>query len=479
MSKSSYTCNSTCEKYPKEVPSYGDIGGIGVTLAFVITAWIVVIVLVGYYLKVFDPKLDPFRKEGTQKRTKYPNSIDYSVHEMLQSIPWLKHDSKSISSGSSRLGTVLSSCVLTFADIQIFTSLAILIGALSFLRNHLANNPAKRAWRLVAMCTIQVMLSAAVGLSMTFNEEPWLNDRGGRPARCYFEDLVNPRSMAFQSAIKFIVLLVWGLAIRIAKTFEGFEGGLRKTAARLEQRGNRHRRGYSGSTGRDWDHTFAHASLPRRVWSYFSVPILIGFYSILSIQLDLFTSLLAEVYWLFFTIIWITARLIKLRIPGNQDDSEWTFGQILPIILLVAPLALATEAFYTTSASNEPANNRPEIPVLDLDDIRDLSHIHSPAYRGAFFLAVLSYIEIAVYFVLDQPLTQGIAIPLIVILLSAFILQPVLQLSWVVCNLWLDNLTWDMPLKRTIRDVVLFVYSAISLAQSLPPAPDFLSRSLG
>ncbi|KAF5614512.1 uncharacterized protein FTJAE_13736 [Fusarium tjaetaba] len=404
MSKSSYTCNSTCKDFPKEVPSYGDIGGIGVTLAFVITAWIVVGVLVGYYLKVFDPKLDPFRKEGTQKLTKYPNSIDYSVHEMLQSIPWLKHDSRSISTGSSRLGTVLNSCVLTFADIQIFTSLAILIGAYA------------------------------------------------------------------SSAIKFIVLLVWGLAIRIAKTFKGFEGGLRKTAALLEQRGNRHRRAYSGSTGRDWDHAFAHASWPRRVWSYFSVPILIGFYSVLSIQLDLFTSLLAEVYWLFFTIIWITARLIKLRIPGNQDDSKWTFGQILPIILLVAPLVLATEAFYTTSASKEPTNNHPESPVLNPDDIRDLSHIHSPAYRGVFFLAVLSYIEIAVYFVPDQPLTQGIAIPLIVILLSAFILQPVLQLSWVVCNLWLDNLAWGMPLKRTIRDVVLSDAST---------APYFLSGSLG
>ncbi|KAF5977378.1 hypothetical protein FCOIX_6508 [Fusarium coicis] len=509
MSKSSYTCNSTCEGSPKEVPSYGDIGGIGVTLAFVITAWIVVIVLVGYYLKVFDPRLDPFRKEGTQKLTKYPNSIDYSVHEILQSIPWLKHDSKSTSSGSSRLGTVLNSCVLTFADIQIFTSLAILIGAyasvgcdivayhwqymiylawlasithlasLSFLRNHLANNPAKRAWRLVAMFTIQVMLSVAVGLSMTFtgdtenpdegpHEDPWLN-HGGRPAQCYFRMGVETNSVTFQSAIKFIVLLVWGLAIRIAKTFEGFEGGLRKTAALLEQRGNRHRRAYSGSTGRDWDHAFAHASLPRRVWSYFSVPILIGSCSVLSIQLDLFTSLLAEVYWLFFTIIWITARLIKLRIPGNQDDSKWTFGQVLPIILLVAPLVLATEAFYTTPASKEPANNHPEIPVSNPDDIRDLSHIHSPAYRGAFFLAVLSYIEIAVYFVLDQPATQGIANPLIVILLSAFLLQPVQQLSWVVCNLWLDNLTWGMPLKRTIRDAVLFIYSAISLAQSLPP----------
>lgn len=230
-------------------------------------------------------------------------------------------------------------CVLMFADVQIFTSLAILIGAyasvgcdivayhwqymiylawlasithlasLSFLRNHLANNPAKRTWRLVAMCIIQVMLSVAVGLSMTLTEDngdaykdssegpyedPWLN-HGGRPAVCYFKEGIKADSVTFQSAIKLIVLLVWGFAVRIAKTFRGFEGGLRETASRLEQRGNKHRRGGLGSMGREWDHTFADASIPRRVWGYFFVPIQIGFYSVLSIQLDLFTSLLAEV----------------------------------------------------------------------------------------------------------------------------------------------------------------------------------------
>lgn len=107
--------------------------------------------------------------------------------------------------------------------------------------------------------------------------------------------------------------------------------------------------------------------------------------------------------------------------------------------------------------------------MLNSDDTRDLSHIHSSAYRGVFFLAVLSYIKIAIYFVLDKPGTQGIAGPLGVICSSVFILQPVLQLSWVVCNLWLDKMTWDMPLKRTIHDVVLLVYSAISLAQNFIP----------
>jgi hypothetical protein len=110
--------------------------------------------------------------------------------------------------------------------------------------------------------------------------------------------------------------------------------------------------------------------------------------------------------------------------------------------------------------------------VHNPDGIRDLSHIHSSAYRGVFFLAVLSYIEIAVYFVLDQAETQGIAIPLIQMFSSVFLLQPMLQLSWVVCNLWLDKLAWNMTLKRKIRDVVLLVYSAISLAENFIPSDD-------
>ncbi|CCT74143.1 uncharacterized protein FFB20_01177 [Fusarium fujikuroi] len=430
MLKLSNTCSSTCKDFPKEIPSYGDIGGIGVTLAFVLTAWMVVVVLVGYYLKVYDPRLDPFRKEGTQKATKYPNSIDFAVHEILQSLPWPKHDSKYISARSSRLGTVLNACVLMFADVQIFTS------------SHVYN-PSHA-------------IGGGSGLSMTFDGDPWLDSQGGRPAICYFKERIDTTSIAFQSAIKFIILIVWGLAIRIAKTFEGLEGGLRRIASLLEEMVNLDRRLYLDSTGRRLGST-------PRAWRQLFVPFWIGYLSVISIQLSLFTSLLAEVYWLFFTIIWITTRLVKLRVPSNQDDSKWTFGQVLPIILLIAPLALAIEAFYSSPKAHEPINDQQEISGSN-SDIRELYHIHSPAYRGAFFLAVLSYIEIAVYFVLDQAETQGIATPLFQILTSIFVLQPTLQASWSICNLWLDKMTWNIVLKRSIRDVVLLVYSATSLA---------------
>lgn len=342
-----------------------------VTSAFVLTAWMVVVVLIGYYLKVYDPRLDPFRKEGTQKATKYPNSIDFAVHEILQSLPWPKHDSKYISAQSSRLGTVLNAvswllfcpdrhmylyyyalqCVLMFADVQIFTSLAILISAytsvgcdivayhwqymiylawlasvthlasLSFLRNHLANNPAKRTWRLVAMCIIQVMLSVAVGLSMTFDGDPWLDSQGGRPAICYFKERIDTTSIAFQSAIKFIILIVWGLAIRIAKTFEGLEGGLRRIASLLEEMVNLDRRLYLDSTGRRLGST-------PRAWRQLFVSFRIGYLSVISIQLSLFTSLLAEVscdrHIILKTSLILLGRSIGYSLPsfGLQRDSS-------------------------------------------------------------------------------------------------------------------------------------------------------------
>jgi hypothetical protein len=248
-----------------------------------------------------------------------------------------------------------------FADVQIFTSLAILIGAyasmgcdivayhwqymvylawlasvthlasLSFLRNHLANNPAKRIWRLIAMCGIQAMLSVAVGLSTTFDGDHWLNSEGGRPAICYFEERIDTSSIAFQSAIKFIVLLVWGLTIRIAKAFEGFEGGLRRTASRLYEEGKNWYRGVY-LAGREWDPRFAHASLPRRVWRHSVVPLLVGFYSVLSIQLDLFTSLLAEVccdkHIILRTLLTLLDRsigysLLSFRLQRASSNSEY------------------------------------------------------------------------------------------------------------------------------------------------------------
>ncbi|KAG7423025.1 hypothetical protein Forpi1262_v015857 [Fusarium oxysporum f. sp. raphani] len=348
MWDSSDYCTSTCEDYPEDIPSYGDIGGIGVTLAFVLTAWMVVLVLIGYYLKAFDPKLDPFRKEGTQKLSKYPNSVDYFVNNLLQKV--------------------------------------------------------LEAWR-----DIQQRIEVPPA-------------EGGRPAICYFKQGVDVNSITFSSGVKMILLLLWGFSIRIAKMFERFEGGLRKFAYRMHHKSRILRYGVDdGSTTQIWDPRARRKG--QGFFGHLLEPFKIAILVVLSIQLDFLTSFLAEVYWLLFTIIYITTRLVKFRIPSPADDNKWTFGQVLPLILLVAPIAIAIESFYTAPKTHTPQmahTNTQQMngPGSGLDPVAGLGHVDSLAYRGVFFLAALSYIEVGIYFVLDQPDTEGLALPLLQIALS-------------------------------------------------------------
>ncbi|KAG5662134.1 hypothetical protein KAF25_004373 [Fusarium avenaceum] len=454
MPKLSSVCSVTCKDFPKEIPPYSDIGGIGVTLAFIVTAWLIVVVLIGYYVKTFDPRLDPFRQEDTQTLCKHPNAVDYSIHKMLRKVPGLGSTSISDSARPPKLKAVLTNCVLMFADIQIFTALAILISAfvslgcdivayrwqymiylawlasvthmasLSFLRNHLAKNPIKCIWRLTAMTIIQVLLSVAVGLSTTFDGDPWRAEEGGRPAICYFKERPNTKSVAFQSAIKIMILLIWGLAIRIAKMFEGFEGGLRRIASKLYQQSKERQHGTGGTTTDAWEpQSHTPGSLLK--------PFLIALLAMLSIQIDLFTSFLAEAYWLLFSTMWITIELNQLRKWGPRDDSEWSFGQILPLILLVAPVAIALESFYT-----KPNNNVLEITGAphqnDITNytvhIRDLQHVDTIAYRGALLLAILSYLQTGVYFVVTQQAYGGLITPVIQLLILMLFFNPLLQI---------------------------------------------------
>ncbi|KIL88806.1 hypothetical protein FAVG1_08055 [Fusarium avenaceum] len=497
MPKLSSVCSVTCKDFPKEIPPYSDIGGIGVTLAFIVTAWLIVVVLIGYYVKTFDPRLDPFRQEDTQTLCKHPNAVDYSIHKMLRKVPGLGSPSISDSARPPRLKAVLTNCVLMFADIQIFTALAILISAfvslgcdivayhwqymiylawlasvthmasLSFLRNHLAKNPIKCIWRLTAMTVIQVLLSVAVGLSTTFDGDPWRAEEGGRPAICYFKERPNTKSVAFQSAIKIIILLIWGLAIRIAKMFEGFEGGLRRIASKLYQQSKERQHGTGGTTTDAWDpqsHTLG--SLLK--------PFLIALLAMLSIQIDLFTSFLAEAYWLLFSTMWITIELNQLRKWGPRDDNEWSFGQILPLILLVAPVAIALESFYT-----KPNNNVLEITGAphqnDITNytghIRDLQHVDTIAYRGALLLAILSYLQTGVYFVVTQQAYGGLITPVIQLLILMLFFNPLLQIVWISFETWMSQASWKVTSKRACYDAVLQGFVAISLTASNNPLP--------
>ncbi|EQB55275.1 hypothetical protein CGLO_04808 [Colletotrichum gloeosporioides Cg-14] len=76
-----------CENPPDSTDlSDPDVSGIGVSIGFVGTGCLMILLLIIYYVFVFDPKLDPLRKQGqVMKSQDRPNAIDVAV---LQRVRW-------------------------------------------------------------------------------------------------------------------------------------------------------------------------------------------------------------------------------------------------------------------------------------------------------------------------------------------------------------------------------------------------------
>ena len=58
-------------------------------LAFLISAWVLVITLLGYYIVIYDPYLDPFRSMERNTKCLNPNSVDCALVELLKNVPIL------------------------------------------------------------------------------------------------------------------------------------------------------------------------------------------------------------------------------------------------------------------------------------------------------------------------------------------------------------------------------------------------------
>ncbi|RSL45199.1 hypothetical protein CEP53_010877 [Fusarium sp. AF-6] len=499
------TCKYNCSAHPTEISAYGDISGIGVTTAFFATAWIVVLLLIGYYLTAYDPELDPFREPGKRTLCQHPNAIDYVFLYAARRLPGLRTLQRTDWPRYSQLESALNKCVIMFADIQIFTGLAVLISgyialscglqsyhwqltvylvwlaslthlaALSFLRNHLANHPTQLVWRVIAIFIMMVLLEVAVGLAGHFN---W-DDGSSKPsdfAACYFREKIDGKSVAFESMIKTLILLAYGFFIRLAKMFKRFEGGLRGFAALLSAKATRLQRG-DAENREPWDplgvmRPFWYQG--KNGWPAFFVPC----YTLLSIHLNLLTSFLAEVYWLTLSALWVTRRYFKTRLMGPKEENEWTFGQVLPVLLVVAPLAAILEHFLPFRVPAD-RNRQPLSPIAlailrqlerneAQDDVRvDMDHqlIHSAAYRGVFLLAAVAYIEIGIFFVADQ--SPGIQEPLIRLGVAFFILNPLLQFLWVFCAIYASHMKRRSVIRKTARTMTFGALMSVSANEFL------------
>ncbi|KAM5362164.1 hypothetical protein ACJZ2D_012686 [Fusarium nematophilum] len=469
-------CNYNCSSQPTEVGPYGDIAGIGVITASVGTPWMVNVLLVGYYLTAFNPELDPFREQDHKTPCQHPNSIDYTFLRLVRRVPCLRKVQCSEWSRSNELESALNKCVMTLSDIQIFTGIAILISgyssltcglsayhwklvvylswlaavtnfaALSFLRNHLSNNPDKRLWRVSLILLMLFSLVVAIGLTSHFDWSDGGSPEAAHFAICYFHEGLDMSTEAFQSMVLVVLLLCYGFCIRLAKMSRAFEGRIRRMSALCREKSTRRERANDAGTG-EWDSRWGRGGFMGR----------------------------ARVLWLSFSLLWGTKRLFSTRIDGPAEEDDWTFGQILPLLLLLAPLAAILEHFSHRPGPNERMLRMARLAIinqLELEESReeqanidiDLERICSAPYLGAFLLAAIAYVDIGLLSVAEHT-TYGL---LLLSVATNFLYSTTLQILWVVYILWIPKMGWSAPVRRTAHAIAFLSFTEISIA-GFPP----------
>lgn len=216
------------------------------------------------------------------------------------------------------------------------------LACLTFLRNYLYNRPGERMWRVVLMSLMVVMLVAAMVPTADFDYTLWkiersgaerqrLNDHAGAFAICSYRKSVDTKSISYGSMVVSVILLVFGLLTRVCRLYMpvavSFFGRLRRFASQKIRSGLRY---IYDMLGVDKCPTGLIRALLYR-------PLLAAFFSARVIA-DGYVSMLVEVYWLLAGFAWAMTHVAILLTVSGTGSSSWTFGQVIPVFLLTAPL---------------------------------------------------------------------------------------------------------------------------------------------
>ncbi|OQE32791.1 hypothetical protein PENFLA_c001G03716 [Penicillium flavigenum] len=397
-----------------------DITGQGVIANYVATAGIAVLLIIIHFFVVYEPALDPFRKTDYPLNQSFcPNPIDTIILRTVRRIPKRLMGARKVRA-NSRVGKGFTECILAMSDLQIVTGLSILISGytqlpqglssfhwmvivdlawfsslthlacLTLLRNHLYNHSIQRIWRLLCMAVLVVLLTVALSFTGGYD---WTSLRRSdsvnknmafsviRPARCQMGS--GPRSTVTYYAMVFsILLMVFGFVARIVKSHKTISVGVwGKARAKLDMQARR-----LLSIAFSWCcFGSSRKSLKRTL---FYRPLLTTIF-VARLFLDGWSSMFLEVSWLVAGFVWGTIRLFGvLGIVGRhvyedntlsgftmvQDPDEreagWGFGQVVALVLLLAPLITIVKYFTHD-------DEQPEIATSHSDRIYASSHFES------------------------------------------------------------------------------------------------------
>ncbi|PYI23984.1 hypothetical protein BO99DRAFT_428251 [Aspergillus violaceofuscus CBS 115571] len=368
--------NGDCKGPKPGLGANSDITGTGVVLSYLITAAIVAVILMLYYLMVFDPDSDPFEnsKHGHPQRAYLPNPVDKLI--ISQRIRALR--SRYLPVG---LDGAFLKCILAFSDMQLLTGFSILITGASQLQGGLstfnwnADHLGDRAWRIFFVGALCLFL--VIGLGFTGNYY-WITDgriplppnpsdkdlvcdshavSDGFPpaiddaATCYL--LAKPEATeGFISMILAVLLIIFSFisrTVRLSRSLSVNWLGRFRVGLKLWV--------HAGlKCLHDWSDA---ANSPRQLKStlfYFPALALVLTAHLL---VEGFTSMLAEIIWLLVAFVWGVFRLFfgiwatecPVGFPGG-GEGDWTFGQVIALVLIAGPVLTIIQSFYKLLAGD-------------------------------------------------------------------------------------------------------------------------------
>lgn len=235
-----------------------------------------------------------------------------------------------------------------------FANLTPLLG-LTFLRQHLQMHPFQRSWRLVLMAIIFVLLLVALFPTGYFDwSMPYqhVTDPGSF-AWCYLNyhfikqlakenDEAIPGETGSTMALS-MALLIFTCTTRLLKMS-------RRASRFIRQRARRRARNIGlrmmEHASRGLQIPTQHPRLDMLRISLVLQPMA-AFLLTARLYMDFYASTASEIWWAWVTTVWVSIRIFQSKMSAEVKEGDLTFGQVMAVLLLIAPMITAGVALQS------------------------------------------------------------------------------------------------------------------------------------
>ncbi|KAL8670231.1 MAG: hypothetical protein Q9168_005219 [Polycauliona sp. 1 TL-2023] len=409
-----------CQSDESKVTANPDVAGIGVVVAFALSAvFALLAMLYGYFTDSFPENtltefdflylVVPLRRQAVAAIHVRRSSAKAQCGEKIDDY----------AARAKRL-RALERFILTLSDQQLVTGLAILIAGymetcslplyyfnivaslawfssathlatLGALQDYLIHNPVVRNWRVVAMIMV-------LGLLISAQPPSWSNRDGSIPIFCVYEDLemvVDPTNLlTLITTIGFLFVIYLKRIVRLYSfdldwtfsdiviealtklvTRKDYQEPSRVTVAKQGASTGKPKASISSSIRKERErirHARFKSAMENRTGKHHQLKVYIN--TILFVADEQSYAFASQIMILIFDLVYGFTSTIVVRneipydgIEGNQN--EMGFGQLVPLILLLLPALAVGEIYFanhddpaqvTSSASDKPhSRNRP------------------------------------------------------------------------------------------------------------------------